>query len=353
MTLRLMICLLATSAALAQTQTKPTLQTPAERANGQSNQTAPSLQNRQGQAVDLPANAPVITVQGLCPAVTHPATNAAVPSTKECKTIITKEQFAELLKAFNPNNQPVTAAEERKLAESYVDILVYSEAGKSAGVDKTPNFDEVMRVLRLRTLADLYLAQLAEQYKNPSDQELQSYYEANKGKYETFKISRIYIPKNNPDAQAPLEQKQGYPSRASQEANDIQERATKGEPMDQLQKAGYTALGITANPPSVEMNATRPGALPPRLQQEVNSHNAGDVFRLDDVSGYLIYRVEKKEPAPLDSVKKELTQEIYRTKVNDKMKELKAPVHVQLDEGYFGPAPLTNAPPPGATSQPK
>lgn len=352
MTLRLMLCILATSAALAQTQTKPTLQTPAERSN--SNQTSPSLQNRQGQAVDLPPNAPVITVQGLCPAVTTPAKNAAVPSTKECKTIVTKEQFADLLKAFNPNNQPVTPADERKLAESYVDILVYSEAGKSAGVDKTANFEEVMRVLRLRTLADLYLQQLAEQYKNPSDQDLQSYYEANKGKYETFKLSRIYIPKNSPDTQAPLEQKQGYPSRAAQEANEIQERATKGEPMDQLQKAAYTALGITANPPSTEMNATRPGTLPPKLQDEVNSHKAGEVFRLDDVSGFLIFRVDKKEPAPLDSVKKELTQEIYRTKVSDKMKELKAPVHVQLDDSYFGPAPVANAPlQPGPTSQPK
>lgn len=351
MTLRLMFCILAAGTLLAQTQTKPTLKTPAERANSQ---TAPSLENRQGQAVDLPANAPVVTVQGLCPAVTDPAKNSTVPSTKECKTVITKEQFVDLLKAFNQNNQPVSAGEQRKLAESYVDILIYAEAGKAAGVDKTPTFDEIMRVLRLRTIADLYLAQLADQYRNPSDQELEAYYQANKDKYETFKLDRIYIPKNNPDAQAPLEQKQGYQSRAPQVANDIQERAAKGEAMDTLQKDAYTTLGITANPPSTAMNASRHGTLPPRLEQEVNSHKVGDVFRLDDVSGYLIYRVDKKEPAPLESVKKELAQDVYRTKVNAKMKELKTPVHVQLDDSYFGAAPLANAPAqPGPASQPK
>jgi len=351
MTLRLMICILATSAALAQTQTKPTLQTPAERANTQSNQTAPTLQTR--TPGDVPASAPVITVQGLCPANTSPANNSSVPSTKECKTSITKEQFIDLLKAFNQSNQPVSQADERKLAESYVDILVYAEAGKSAGMDKTPTFDEIMRVLRLRTLADLYLAQLSDQYRNPSDQELEAYYQANKDKFETFKLGRIYIPKNNPDTQAPLEQKQGYPSRAVQVATDIQARAAKGEPLDQLQKEAYTTLGITANPPSTEMNANRHGTLPPKLQEEVDSHKPGEVFRLDDVSGFLIYRVEKKEPAPLESVKKELTQDMYRTKLSAKMKELKTPVHVQLDESYFGPAPQANAPLPTAQPQPK
>ena len=36
-----------------------------------------------------------------------------------------------------------------------------------------------MRVLRMKTLADLYRNQLAEQYRNPSQQEIEDYYKAN------------------------------------------------------------------------------------------------------------------------------------------------------------------------------
>jgi hypothetical protein len=236
----------------------------------------------------------------------------------------------------------VSPAERRKLAESYVDILVFAEAGKAAGVENTPSFTEVMRVLRLRTLADLYLNQLAEQYRNPSQQEIEAYYQANQKKYEGAKLGRIYIPKNNPDPQATAEQKQTYQKKVVQVADDMQARAGKGEPMDKLQKEAYTTLGITANPPNTEMNVARHGTIPPKLEQLVFSHNEGESFRMDDANGYLVYRMEKKETAALDTVKEEILRDILRSKMDEKIKELKAPVHTTLEEKYFGaPAPAS------------
>jgi hypothetical protein len=340
MTLRLMICFLAATAALAQTQNKPTLQTPAERSASQQNQAPPTLQKRDEQPSEVPLDQAVITVQGLCPADTKPATNSAVPTTKECTITMTREQFGNLLKSFNTNNQPVSPAERRKLAESYVDILVFAEAGKAAGVENTPAFAEVIRVLRLKTLADLYLNQLAEQYRNPSQPEIEAYYQANQKKYEGARLGRIYIPKNNPDPQATPDQKQAYQKKVAQVVDDMQARAGKGEAIDKLQKEAYTTLGISATPPNTEMNVARHGTIPPRLEQEVFSHNAGDAFRGDDANGYLIYRVEKKETAALDTVKEEILRDILRSKMDEKIKELKAPVHTTLEEKYFGaPAP--------------
>ena len=355
MTRSLIICiLLAVTAAAQKPQNPPAKQAPAAPAATPSaspaKQTAPpSLLKRDEKPAEVPPNQPVISIRGLCPAETKVATNTKVPSTAECSMSITKEQFDNLMKAFNSNNQPVSQAQRRNLGEKYVELLVFSEAAEAAGVENTPTYIEVMRVLRLKTLGDLYLNQLAEQYRNPPEQEIEAFYQANQQKYEAAKLSRIFLPKNDPDPKATPEQKQDFQKKIQQVSDDIQARAAKGEDMAKLQKEAYTSLGITAAPPSTELSLARHGAFPPKLDQEIFSHKAGEVFRSDDASGDMIYRVDSRQTSPLESVKAEISQQIFRQKMEAKTKELNAPVHAEYDDKYFGP-PLPAGPPqpPGA-----
>ena len=355
MTRSLIICiLLAITAAAQKPQSTPSKQAPAAPAATPSPSPAghaapPSLMKREEKPAEVPPNQPVISIKGLCPADTNVATNNKVPSTADCSISVTKEQFDNLLKSFNTTNQPVTPAQRRGLAEKYVELLVFSEAGKAAGVENTPTYAEVMRVLRLKTLGDLYLNQLAEQYRNPPEQEIEAYYQANQQKYEAAKLSRIYLPKNDPDPKATAEQKQNFEKKVQQVADDIQARAAKGEDMAKLQKEAYTSLGITAAPPNTELSQARHGTFPPKLDQEIFSHKAGEVFRSDDPSGYMIYRVDSRQTSPLESVKAEISQQLFRQKMEAKTKELQAPVHAQYDDNYFGPpAPKGPPVPPGA-----
>src|SRR6185369_1185232 len=161
-TRRLIICVLSATAALAQTPEKA----PPKQA------APPTLQRRdekppEAKPAEIAPDQPVISVKGLCPAATNPATNSAVPSTKECTIAVTRAQFDNLVKSFNTSNQQLSPAQRRSLGEKYVELLVFSEAGKAAGVENSAAFQEVMRVLRLKTLGDIYLTQLAEQYRNP------------------------------------------------------------------------------------------------------------------------------------------------------------------------------------------
>jgi len=71
-------------------------------------------------------------------------------STKDCNISVSKQQFDNLVKSFNTNNQAVTPAQRRGLGEKYVELLVFSEAAKAAGIENTPTYVEVMRVLRLK-----------------------------------------------------------------------------------------------------------------------------------------------------------------------------------------------------------
>jgi hypothetical protein len=355
MTRSLIICIfLAVTAAAQKPQNPPAKQAPAApaatpSASPASQATPPSLLKRDEKPAEVPPNQPVISIRGLCPAQTNIATNTKVPSTAECSTSVTKEQFDKLLKAFNTNNQPVTQAQRRGLGEKYVELLVFSEAAEAAGVENTPTYAEVMRVLRLKTLGDLYLNQLAEQYRNPPEQEIEAYYQANQQKYEAAKLSRIYLPKNDPDSKATPEQKQDFQKKIQQVSDDVQARAAKGEDMSKLQKEAYTSLGITAAPPNTELSLARHGAFPPKLDQEIFSHKAGEVFRSDDANGYMIYRVDSRQTSPLETVKAEISQQLFRQKMEAKTKELQAPVHAEYDEKYFGPpAPVAQPTPPGA-----
>lgn len=347
---RLIICTFIASVAMGQPpQSSPKKQAspspkPAATATPTPQATPPSLLKRDEKPAELPPDAPVIQVRGLCPAETSPAITNTVPSTKDCNITVTKQQFDNLVKSFNTNNQAVSPAQRRGLGEKYVELLVFSEAAKAAGVENTPTYVEVMRVLRLKTLGDLYLNQLAEQYRNPSQQEIEAYYQANQQKFEGAKLSRIYIPKSDPDPQATAEQKQEFQKKALPLVDDIAARAAKGEEMSRLQKDAYVALGITAAPPSTDLSLARHGTFPPKLDQEIFSHKAGEVFRSDDGTGYMLYRVESRQTSPLESVKTEISQQIYRQKMEARTKELNSPVHADYDEKYFGP-PVAPVPP--------
>jgi hypothetical protein len=350
MTRRLIICIFTTVTALAQTQAgaQKKQPQPAPAATPAAPSAPPSLLKREEKPPELSPDAPVISIRGVCPANTDVATNSKVPSTAECSTTITRQQFDNLVKAFNTSNQPLSQAQRRDLGTKYVELLVVSEAAKSAGVENTPVYAEIMRVLRLKTLGDLYLSQLAEQSRNPSEQEIEAYYQANQQKYEGAKMSRIYLPKGDPDPQAGAQQKQDFQKKVPQVADDIQARAAKGEEMSKLQKDAYVSLGITATPPNTDISLARHGTFPPKLDQEIFAHKAGEVFRADETNGYLIYRVDSLQTSPLESVKAEISQQIFRQKMEAKTKELNAPVHADYDEKYFGP-PL----PPAPTAAPK
>jgi hypothetical protein len=350
---RLIICLFIASTALAQTpgankkQGSTATKAPAESPTPTPQATPPSLLNRDEKPAELPPDAPVISIKGLCPAEEKPAVPNKVPSTSDCSMTVTKQQFDNLVKAFNTNNQNVTPAQRRNLGQSYVELLVFSEAAKAAGVGNSPTYAEVMRVLRMKTLADLYRNELAEQYRTPSEQEIEDYYKANQEKFEGAKLSRVFIPASDPDPQATAQKKADYLKKAQQVADDIQARAAKGEDMSKLQKEAYTTLAIAATPPTTDLSLARHGTFPPKIDQEIFSHKAGEVFRSDEGTGHMIYKVESKQTSPLDSVKAEIIQQLFRQKMEAKTKELNSAVHTDYNENYFGPpaAPMQLKPP--------
>ena len=362
---RILFCLvLAAGTALAQAQSASAAQaapqvqgTPKAKPSSpppeQAGQRPAAVPQQKPGESGLAPTEPVITIRGLCPDTARPTVGKTTgpkgnraAAEKSCTTVITREEFERLLDAIP---QPVPPNARQRLAQSYVDLLAFSVAAKKAGVQHTPKFKETMRLARLQKLAEMYGRELQEKYRNPSTEEIEAYYQKNLPKYEEVKLRRIFIPKNNPSVQ----NKEEFEKKARDVANDVRERAAKGEDPEQLQKEAYTTLGLTAQLMKTDLGSRRRGMLPAQMEAEIFSLKPGEVAKVDEESSaYMIYKVESKQTAPLDQVKNEISRELSGQKLNDVMKGITGAVHPEFNEKYFGPAGAPAAAAPAGPAAP-
>ncbi len=104
----------------------------------------------------VPPDAPVITVEGVCPAqpktaapkgpAAKPATADKAPAAKtaaaDCKTVITKAEFEKLANGVAPN---VTPQLKKQLAGVLPRLIAMSSQARKKGLDKTPQFQETVK----------------------------------------------------------------------------------------------------------------------------------------------------------------------------------------------------------------
>lgn len=362
-----MIGLLAASAALAQTpspspasaKSNSPAGSQAESAKPQASpapQAQPAPAAKPGEAAKetkkqdteaaLPPATPVITIHGVCdehkPAVAKSATTKG--GAAACTTRISKERFDELVKLVVPPNQPAQPAVRRNLAQRYVELLAIADAAKKAGVEKSPEY----QLLRLRALTEAYQRQLDEKYKNAPPAEVQAYYNQHKGDFESVTLRRVYVPKTDPTAtKATAQDKVAFAKKTEDIANELRDRAAKGEDMDALQKDAYAKLGLKTTPPNTSIGPVRKGALPAPTDKEIFSLAEGGVYKSDEPTAVVIYKVEKKQALPLDQVKDEIARTLLRQKMEARLKQINDSVKADYNESYFGPpaAPPSQLPP--------
>lgn len=301
-------------------------QSPKARPNSSASSSSGDLQ----PVKPVKAEDPVITITGICKDSSARSGNAP-----DCKTIVTKEQFDRLVAAAAVGGQPVPSSTRQQLAQAYVDLLAYEEAARPSGTESSPEFRDLMDLIRLRTLAEIHRRNLQAKYRTPSPQDISDYYRQNLLSYTDMKLHRILIPRKNPAAESQEE----YEKRALQVANDLRERAAKGEDPDQLQKEGYAALGLAA-PPGTDMGTRRKANILPENRDEIMALNAGGLSKVEhEAYSFVIYKVDSKNLLPEEAVKDEITREISRQRLENAIKDITSSVHPEFNKQYFTPAP--------------
>jgi hypothetical protein len=353
-----MLCALACAPALAQTSGAPAMiqpnsaqPSPAQPSSAQikpGTQTIvpamppgipPRVQPVPSPADLMPPDTVVITVRGLCPK----GQNAVSGKSDGCAVAITKEQFNQMIAAMNVASQTsMTPAVKRNFAASYVHEMALAAAAEKAGVDKDPRFAELMEIVRVRTLAAAYSRSLEEKFSAPSPEEVEAYYKQNISRFEQVQLDRIFVPRIN--SKKPNENRAEFEKKARNLADQMRDRAAKGEDADKLQAEVYTTLGLS-NPPPTNFGFKRKGAFPPVLEQELFSLSAGQVSKVQsDPAGFTIYRVRSHDALPLASLKDQLSRELTEKNREAAVRAVLGDIQPDFNEKFFAVNDPSNAP---------
>jgi parvulin-like peptidyl-prolyl isomerase len=310
--------------------------------------TPPAASNGQSSSSELGGDVPVITLHGLCP-----EDKASDPKT--CATTVTKDQFDDVLSAVSLGGQVFSPGAIRNVADNYVQNIVLADAALKNGVDKDPRIQELLHLVRLRTLADAYRRVLEEKYRTPPPEEIEKYYRDNITRFEAVRAERLMIPKFNP--RAPKDESGEFQKKAAAVAAEIRERAAKGEPLDRLQNDAFLKLGI--NPPSIlpETGIRRRGSFPPEVEKDVFALKPGEVSKIEnETGGFVVYRMIDKPTYTVEQMKGEIVRDIYQKKMEASIKGVLESVKADLNDQYFAPPaprqlPVTGQAPSAATGK--
>lgn len=346
-------------------------------ARGQAMPGAPTP-SQPGQApadssASIPPTAAVITIDGVCPdkpkptlAKTTPAAGAktataaktAAPKTSpaDCKTVITKAEFETLAGHLAPN---VTPQMKKQLGSLLPQWIALSAKAKKEGMDKTPQFEDRVKVLKMQILSQELRQNIQEEAGKIPPAEIEKYYQDHASDYEQFNLERLFVPLNKQnEVEVKDEQKNEKLSEEAQKAKEAEQkakrdeeqkamgdlaqslrtRAAAGEDFAKLQKEAYEAAGMKIEAPTVTLPSVRRTGLPP-TQAAVFDLKEGEVSQvISDSAGHYIFKVKNKSTIPLEQASNEIHGKLQNERMRKMMEDLNNSFKVETNEAYFGPA---------------
>jgi len=315
---------------------------------------------------EVPENAVVLTIKGVCPAAPKPAAasktgaakTAAAPAKKpaDCKTEITRAEFEKIANGLSPN---VTPQLKRQLEQALPRFMAMSEAAKAKGLDKSPRYQQTLKIAKMQILTSELQRSVQEEADKVSDAEISDYYKKNPEAYEQFSLDRLFVPRNKqPEAEEKQDAKEPEKltdeqqkakeaaEKAKQEqgeqemtklADTLRERAAAGEDFVKLQKEAFEASGTKVDNPTVNLPKVRRTGLPP-AHAAVFDLKAGEISAvISDNGGHYIYKVVSREILPLDQVKEEIHNKLKSERMKEMMDKYTNSFQAVPNEAYFGP----------------
>jgi hypothetical protein len=274
---------------------------------------------------NVPPDAAVLTINGLCAEATDAAARPA-----NCETIVTRAQFETLVEMLRVEKDPQA---RRALSTAYPETLVMAHEAERRGIDKDPRFQERLRFARLQILSQELIGQLKDEAAQVPDKDIEDYYQQNTGEFELFSLDRILIPNRTQGT------KQGSRDEAamSKLAQDLRARAAAGEDFAKLQKEAYDAAGLSGNTePKPRLEKMRRHALPP-AQLSAFDLKVGEVSAvINDGTGHYIFKLVSKETESLEAVKSEIMKTLRRQRLEKMVHEIQQPYTTDVNHAYFG-----------------
>jgi peptidyl-prolyl cis-trans isomerase C len=333
---------------------------------GQAAQGAPPAQSPNQPAptdtsASVPADAPVLTITGIC--AEKPA---AASTSADCKTIITKAEFEKLANALAP---PIASPQQKKqLASVLPRLMAMANQAKGRGMDQTEQYSQTLEYVKMQVLSNQLQRKLQDEAADISDADIEKYYKDNPDAFEQFNLDRIFVPRtkqveaeatedDDKDQKLTAEQKkskedaektkaQKNEEAMTRLADSLRARAAAGEDIAKLQKEAFDAGGMKIEAPTVNLPSVRRNGLP-QPHTGVFDLKQGEVSQvISDAGGHYIYKMNGKSTMALDQAKNEIRGKIQNDRMREKMDKLNGSFSSVSNEAYFGPGGTGPMPPP-------
>lgn len=298
------------------------------------------------------ADAPVITIHGLCGYVHLPggadtpgsqpsagASDAAPQTTPNasCETVVTREQFENLIHAISPKGDPQMA---RSFARDYPETLMFARKALDAGLDKDPAIHALLEFRYQQALYSIFKSRVKQQANEMSDAELEKFYNANRARYEEFGLLRIHVPNVKQHHPVPGSSVQPKVDIAADEAAmkalaiTIRAEAVAGGDFEKLQAKAYKLAGSPPDDaPDTDLgDKWTTDTFPREYQSAVFSLKPGQVSEpIHNTSGWHIIKVVSRRTIPWSEARDATLQMI----VGDEANSTRRNVKTELNDQYF------------------
>src|SRR5271165_2775158 len=308
---------------------------------------------------NIPPDAPVLTVNGLCekPAGSgakeaapskptapddpkNPAGDAAAAHTPvadtDCKTVVSQDQFRYIISVLDSD---ATLKNQRLFAEQLPELMLFAHTASEMGIDKDPHFRAFLNYKYAQALQQLLFAYMQGKMRQMTDAEVEKYYKEHPERFEKFALERILVPRSDMDTVLenfhPGQAPPSTPDPKMQKmAEKIQREAAAGGNSEKLEAKAYKAAHSKQEPPDVNLgDQWTIDNLPPELRNVIPHLQVGQVTQpVSKPVGWQIFKVTGRQTVPLSEAKPFLEALLLK----DWREGLTSSIHSEFNEDYFG-----------------
>lgn len=286
--------------------------------------------------------------------VQPPASPAADPVVFEAGgRKMTRSEFDSLMRNLPENVRAQLGQDSpetrRRLAEQLGEIMSYAAEARRLRVPEKPAVQVQLFLQQESTLASLLYQHFTETAR-PGEQQLEAYYNAHKGEFETARARHILVRFQGSRVPVREGQKDLAPEEALARAEALRQRILKGEDFAAVARAESDDTGSGKS--GGDLGSFGRGRMIAEFEDAVFSLPVGEISQpVKTQFGYHIIQVQERSVQPLAEVRADIERRLTTENAQKSMETVKQKSRVFLDESYFGkPAPAADAP---APAQPK
>jgi len=256
--------------------------------------------------------------------------------------IVHQSEFETAVKSLPPEYQSYALGPGKKqFADDYLRMKLLASEGLKAGLDKTPDVQRQLELLKENLVAQEELKKL-DTATTVSDADLKKAYDENKKEYEQVKARHILIAfKGSPAAQKGKKELTEAEAKVKADALRAEIIAGKAKFEDVAKKESDD---VESGKNGGELGSFGRGQMVPEFENAAFGAKPGDITQpVKTQFGYHIIKVEEHNTTTFDQVKANLEKTVKQKKLRETLDAIRESAKPVYDQAYFAPPPPPKA----------